>query len=679
MHRLRAWWQRRTGDDELPIDGDASAFLISLVVHLTLLVTLGLIPAVVKPDRPTLHVSISSPEAKEVELSLPEQFSFSSQPAAEVGANSYLGEAMALSLAPMISPVADVPQQVEIDTRVDVGRIEVNNAIELATGLHYADNVAVKGAAGEGITGAEGAIDRITHEILLSLEERKTLVVWLFDGTASLIPQRKAIHDRFERIYQELGIIEATGNAVLVNREEPVKHENKPLLSSVLAFGSGLHLMTKKPTDSLAELKQAVSDIPKDETGTENVFAPIHDIARRYAEYRYTTANRPEPERNVMVVVFTDEAGSDQGRADDAVKLCRRLAMPVYVVGVPAPFGRRETLMKWVDPDPQFNQAPQWGVVDQGPESLLPERINLSYSGSQDDEVLIDSGFGPYALTRLCYETGGIFFAVHPNRNVTRDVSRRETEAYSAYLSRFFDPEVMRRYRPDYVSVGEYEKRARQNKARWSLVQAATQQQLGQMESPTLRFVKTEEAAFAAALTTAQQKAAALEPKIESLVNLLEQGEADRGKETVLRWQAGYDLAIGRVLAVKVRTETYNAMLAAAKRGLKPKDPKNNTWVLEPADEVTVGSQFAKQAEKAKTYLTRVASEHPGTPWAHLAERELATPLSWQWKEEFTDLTPPPSRAANPAAVVNPPPRPAPAPMPLVLPKPPPTRPLPKL
>src|SRR5262245_25245166 len=208
---MRAWWRRRTGEEELPIDGDASAFLISLVVHLTLLVALGLIPAVIKPDRPTLHVSITPPEAKEVELALPEEFSFSSLPASQVGANSYLGEAMALSLAPVVADIADVPQHVEIDTRVDVGRIEVNNAIELATGTHYAENVPVKGAAGEGITGAEGAIDRITHEILLSLEERKTLVVWLFDGTASLVPQRQAIRDRFERVYQELGIIEATG------------------------------------------------------------------------------------------------------------------------------------------------------------------------------------------------------------------------------------------------------------------------------------------------------------------------------------------------------------------------------------------------------------------------------------------------------------------------------------
>jgi hypothetical protein len=223
---------------------------------------------------------------------------------------------------------------------------------------------------------------------------------------------------------------------------------------------------------------------------------------------------------------------------------------------------------------------------------------------------------------------------------VTREVSRRETAAFSSYVSHFFDPEVMRKYRPDYVSVGEYQKRVSQNKARWALIQAAQASQLAQMDAPRLRFVKSDEAAFANALSEAQQAAAALEPKINTLYEMLRQGEADREKETVLRWQAGYDLAIGRALAVKVRTETYNAMLAAAKRGLKPTDPKNNTWVLEPSDEISVGSQYAKLGERAKMYLTRVVTEHPATPWAMYAERELKDPLGWKWKDEFTDLTP---------------------------------------
>jgi hypothetical protein len=663
---LRQWWQRQTGEDDTPLDGDSSAFFVSLLVHLVVLVTLGLVPLVIKSNQVTLVVS-AAPEEQEVEIKLPEEFYFSEQPAEEVGANSTTGEAMALSLAPVISEISQVPSHVEFQTDVSNVNVEVNNAIEVATGLHYNQNLAVKGAAGEGTTGAEGAIDRITHEILLSLEERKTLVVWLFDGTASLVPQRKAIHDRFQRIYEELGIIEAAGSGAFE------KHEDKPLLSSVISFGSGMQLLTKKPTDNVAELKEAVAGIQNDDSGTENVFGAIHQAALLYADYRYTTENRPEPERNVMLVVFTDEAGSDQQRAEDAIKLCRLRTIPVYVVGVPAPFGRRETQMKWIDPDPNFDQSAQWGVVEQGPESFLPERIKLSFAGSRADEEIMDSGFGPFALTRLAYETGGIYFAVHPNRNVTRAVTRGETEAFTSYVKHFFDPEVMRRYRPDYVSITEYQKRASQNKARWSLIQASSQPGVGQMEGPTLRFVKADEGAFATALSTAQQEAAALEPKINSLYSTLQMGEADREKETVPRWQAGYDLAIGRVLAVKVRTETYNAMLAAAKRGLKFKDAKNNTWVLKPSDEVSAGSQYAKVAEKAKMYLSRVAADHPNTPWALLAQRELKDPLSWEWAEEFTDLTP--RRMAD--AGGNPPPPANDAAR--MLRKPPPKRPPPKL
>jgi hypothetical protein len=231
----------------------------------------------------------------------------------------------------------------------------------------------------------------------------------------------------------------------------------------------------------------------------------------------------------------------------------------------------------------------------------------------------------------------------------------------------------MRKYRPDYVSINEYQKRASQNKARWALIQASAQSQLGQMDSPTLRFVKADEGAFANALSTAQQAAAALEPKVNAVFTTLQSGEADREKETVLRWQAGYDLAIGRILAVKVRTETYNVMLAAAKRGLKFKDPKNNTWVLKPSDEITAGSQYSKLAEKAKMYLNRVVQEHPDTPWALLAQRELKDPLSWQWTEDFTDTTP--RRMADGNANPAPPANDAA----MMLRRPPPKRPPPKL
>jgi hypothetical protein len=252
----------------------------------------------------------------------------------------------------------------------------------------------------------------------------------------------------------------------------------------------------------------------------------------------------------------------------------------------------------------------------------------------------MDSGFGPFALTRLAYETGGIFFSVHPNRNVHREVSRNEIDAFSAYLKHFFDPQVMRRYRPDYASPEEYMRRLQSNQARTALVTAARKSWVSSMDKPQLRFVKRSEAELANALSEAQKGAAKAEPLLLDLYETLRVGEADRPRETTPRWQAGYDLAMGQVMATMVRTQAYNAMLAQAKRGMPFQNASNNTWVLVPSSEVTIDSRLGKAAEKATEYLQRVIDEHPDTPWALIARHELATPIGWGWTEEFTDLTP---------------------------------------
>ncbi|MEM1068115.1 MAG: VWA domain-containing protein, partial [Planctomycetota bacterium] len=133
-------------------------------------------------------------------------------------------------------------------------------------------------------------------------------------------------------------------------------------------------------------------------------------------------------------------------------------------------------------------------------------------------------------------------------------------------------------------------------------------------------------------------------------------GMEGRDAEDSPRWKAGFDLAMGRVLAQKVRTETYNAMLAKAKRGMPFKGEKNNTWVLQPSDDISVGSKWKTEAKRAKELLEGVVEEHAGTPWALLASNELRTPIGWEWKEEFTDLSPPQRR--NPGNNNNNNPRP---------------------
>ncbi len=140
---------------------------------------------------------------------------------------------------------------------------------------------------------------------------------------------------------------------------------------------------------------------------------------------------------------------------------------------------------------------------------------------------------------------------------------------------------------------------------------------------------------LAAELSRAQRAAAIRQPELDRLCQVLLAGEKDRPKLRSLRWQAGYDLALGRALAAKVRTDGYNVMLAAAKQGTPFEDERSNTWQLH-SDRPLANSTLDKYGEQAEALLRQVVADHAGTPWAKLAARELETPLGWRWGETYT-------------------------------------------
>ena len=638
---IEAWSDDDLEDDAGWFSDESAAFVGSLIVHLAVLLVLGITPLLQREEPEAIVMVASRPAEQLEELRIIEEVSYSELPHDQVGANSSSDDlVMAEASAEMFAELADIPSPVEIepDTR---GDLFVNNLFtQPVAPLHRLENQ--RGKTGQGVEGAAGAIDRLTFEILQSLEERPTLVVWLFDQSGSLLRQRTEIRDRFDKIYEELGVVSHSRTKRLTRTER----NEIPLLTSIVGFGEDVKLFTEQPTDDLDEIKAVVDSLPIDTSGIERPFTAVELTADRYKTFRRSTSS-VGPMRNVLLVVVSDERGDDIERLEPAVAACRRWGMPVYVIGSPAPFGREHTLIKYVDPDPQYDQTPQWAQVDQGPESLMPEQVRIGFSGNFQDEPVIDSGFGPYGLTRLAVETGGIFFTVHPNRNVNRDISRREIDPFAADLRRFFDPNIMARYRPDYLSPQDYEKRLKSSPLRTALVSAAVQT-VPVLERPQMRFVRRSEAQLATELTRAQQDAAKLEPTLVRLAAILEPGLKVRQSETIPRWRAGYDLAMGRVLAQKVRTETYNAMLAKAKRGMPFSEEKNNTWVIAPADEISVGSRWEREAALAKELLQDVVQQHAGTPWAHLASEELQAPLGWRWQEDYTDLAPPaPQRPGN--------------------------------
>ena len=192
----------------------------------------------------------------------------------------------------------------EIDPTTPVGEIAVQEFDRtILEGPNITENVIVKGAGSVGTSGAVGAVDRITHEILLSLDERPTLVVWLFDQSGSLKPQREAIAKRFDRVYQELGMIEA----VRQSRRSSSTRTSRCLPPSPSSARESNCSRPSRPSD-LDEIKSSVRAIRDDPDGKgqENVFQSVQYLAEKFRHHRLAS-----PRRNVMIVVFTDEAGDD--------------------------------------------------------------------------------------------------------------------------------------------------------------------------------------------------------------------------------------------------------------------------------------------------------------------------------------------------------------------------------
>ncbi|TWU49543.1 vWA domain-containing protein [Rubripirellula reticaptiva] len=646
---LDAWSEDELEDESLLENNETVAMIGSMLVHLIIILSLALVPLASQMDEEAV-VIVSKPPSETLEkVDTIDEVTYSDVPQLKVGANSLAETEMAEASAEIFAEISEIPSPIELE-QSDRGDFLLNEMFTQAVApLDKLDNQ--KGKVGQGAEGAVGAVDRITFELLQAMEERPTTIVWLFDQSGSLHRQRKEIRDRFDRIYTELGIAQASQAKAFRRNDNDI-----PLLTSVIGFGSEVKLYTEESTDDLDEIKDIIDRIPVDDSGEEKVFSAITSAANEFRSLR-RSVGAAGAKRNVLFVVVTDEKGDDDNLLESSINACRKWGIPVYVIGVPAPFGRQHTLVKYVDPDPKYDQSPQWAQVDQGPETYLPERVQVGFTGNFEEEPVIDSGFGPYALTRLCYETGGIYFTVHPNRNVNRAVRRGEVDAFASDLKYFFDPVAMARYRPDYLSQADYVAKVKASPLRQALVMAANMSPTTGLSRPETRFIRRSEAQLAGDLAKAQQAAAVLETPLLRMAQTLEPGMKMRNQEDSPRWKAGFDLAMGRVLAQKVRTETYNAMLARGKLGMAFKDAKNNTWILQPSDEISVGSKWKSEADTARELLTDVVEQHPGTPWALLANEELAVPIGWVWKEEFTDLTPPKPNAGGGGNNNNAPPK----------------------
>lgn len=580
------------------------AFLINSVV----LLILSLIVGHSLDKQPQIIITSSSAEEKiefQELINIPETFTFDDKYSA-VSEEVIIQDQEASSIA--VNQI-DVPSNMTVEPMEEVGS-EFSSDLVGQTLSGVSSNL---GSGFSSQSSSGGALDRLTVEIIKSGESKDTNVIWLLDASVSLSYQRQLIADRFSKILQELEFANTTHN---------ISH-------GVYSFGQSFHKITKDLTDDPKILKSAVESILLDESGVENTFTAIGEVCK--SEYVFGS--------RLLVVVFTDEIGDDVQLLDIVSNLVRLKASMIYVVGNPAPFGKSTTQFKFVEFDPKYDQTEKWVEIKQGPESLYDITLDI-HSLPIDDETL-DSGFGPFALSKLCLDSGGLYFSVHPNRGSSK-VDKKQTSPLSSYISRFFDHEIMIKYKPDYRSYGIQNKEAQFHAAKKALVQASSIP-LNITGEQTLRFKAFDEGTFVNELNIAQRFSAKLEPKIQQIYNALLTGESSY--DTLEdRWKVSYALAMGRILSTKCRIESYNLVLAEAKTGLKKQDPKSNIWILLPSKEFSMNNSMLKKCyESSQKYLKFVTENYPNTPWALMANEELNTPIGYKWVEEYE----PPPKMGN--------------------------------
>ena len=562
------------------------AFMVSLGLHVAVLSGLALIKF---SEKLQIFTEITSSIEEEDAMN----YKFDATVTDQIGNDSNINSLSASQEAS--NQLAKDPQE-EIEKTVTENLnvpVPVTEELPQPSKSDVLASVATQGAT-EHPGGVEGAVDSLTWEIASSLREKKTLVVWLFDVSPSLAARRAMIADRVENVYNQLTSLNPSSDKVLK--------------SAVVTFGEKTNVITKEPVDDVGELVKAVRSIKSESSGLENTFAAVNFVAKHYQNYS------TQMHRDIMIIIVTDEAGSDPVNLEQAIVNTKRYRMRCYCVGNAAPFGKETTEA----PFTLENGETVIGVMHRGPETFYPERVRLAYWGANGyDLEEMSSGFGPYGLTRLCAETNGIYYITEESRGRIK-----------------LDHQVMRNYAPDYRPIRMLDADISQNKAKMALLEVCRLLKLENVPLPRLEFPAENDTVLRVAISEAQKPLADFEYKLEALLRVLEPGEKDRAKIKDARSRAGYDLAMGRVLALRTRAFGYNAMLAEMKASPKKFEKQgNNQWQLRDSKEITSGATTKKLATRALEYLRRVVDEHPGTPWQYMAEREMSTQLGWEWKE----------------------------------------------
>ena len=430
----------------------------------------------------------------------------------------------------------------------------------------------------------EAAFSSLEETLRDSAKKKPTHVAWLIDQSSTMTAFRKRLGERVGKL--DIKPVQKNG-----------------LTALVAGFAKELDVKTPRPLTSFPAIGRAITRIESNSTGIENVF----QAASKAAELLWKRGAKSDAR---FLVIVTDERCDDFRMSEEVTARCKRFGIRVFCLGHAAPFGSDQGLVEFRYPDGFAEEIP----VEQGPETASPHLPRIPTLGGVPIEFRgISSGFGPWALSRLCDATDGEYL-------IAMDSTRAR-----------FNPGRMATYRPEYPSMREVEVGIKRSRTRTALVQSAMLSRQFSWPSLKLTFQADRSPILRSRITETQRPCAVLEHQASEVVKYLEAAGNDRDKLTSPRWRASYDLAMGRALALRARVRLLNYDLARMKVDPpKIEDPKLNTWeVFGVKDPQNTAANEKKMIERSKAYFNRVVKEHPGTPFAHVAKLELARGFGW--------------------------------------------------
>ena len=327
----------------------------------------------------------------------------------------------------------------------------------------------------------------------------------------------------------------------------------------------------------------------------------------------------------------------------------KRFKAPIYVLGRESIFGYPYARMRWKDPEYGLNH---WLRIKRGPETAHPEC--LQWNGFRARWDVCSSGFGPYEQVRIAKESGGIFFLL-PGKE-------QNLAGQGAWEKRRFNFLDMKEYEPLLESRRLYQQKRKQSKFRqqiWNVIQQLNPHLDNQLNIEWSHY-SMDPFRFREQGKTEFSKGVRAMMLANEGLGLLDAVQPLRAQEGSQRWRAGYDLIVAQLLSYRVRLFQY--LLAMDKHAVenpKLQTPESNEWRiarsqqrLEPDDtqfervrkayKLKINreeflQELKQQQQRSRELYQMVIKEHPATPWAQRAARELSWGFGITFRDYFYD------------------------------------------